>query len=468
MRSSFSGLETARRAIVAQQAAMDVTAQNLANASTPGYSRRVARLTPVPGYEFITGEPGDPVTAVGGGVAVTGITRLRDAFLDRQARDTAGQQAWWKMRRETLSRVETILGEPSDQGMGAQLQEFWNAWAEVATHPTLAAARSTLKEKALTLCSSFRQLGFEVDASRRNLDVTFRTLVGEVNTMATEIAAHNQKIMTAAAAGLPAHDVADARDLLADRLAALTGARFSADSQGAMHVFIGGVQLVEAYSARAMAVTDDPDNTGLARITWADSGVAVDCLGGQLASQLKLRDSDLTQLMARFDTLAAGVIDRTNQLHRAGTGLDGITGRDFFEPGTTARGMNVSAVIQADPSAIAAAASGGAIGDGEQARAIAALSGQPIVAGATPGDYYAGIAGQLGVISAEAERQTNTYDLLARQIQNHRDAVSGVSPDEEVISLMRFQHAYQAAARVLTVMDQVLDVLINRIGASGS
>ncbi len=467
MRSTFGGLETASRSLAAQQAAMDLAAHNLANVNTPGYTRQSVRLTPMAGAGLVTGAAGRPADSIGGGVDVTGIVRIREAFLDRQARDTAATGSSWKSRRDTLSRVETIFGEPSDNGLAAQLQEFWNAWGEVAAHPSLASARSALRGTAGTMASTFRRIAAGLSENRAALDNSFRALASEVNNAVSRISDLNRKIMTSTVSNLPAGDLEDARDLLADRLSALTGARVTTESDGSMRVFIGGTELVGSYTFQTINITDDAANGNLAKATWANGGQDVTGLGGEMAALLTLRDGDLPSLGTEIDALVASVVAQTNAPHQAGFGLDGVSGRDFFDPvGTTAATIDLSDAVKADSSVIAASVSG-EVGDGANASAIAALGSQEITAGSKPGDYYAGVLSELGTSVAEATNETDTFDALGRQIENQRATVSGVSPDEEMIDLMRYQRAYQAAARVLTTLDEALDTLINRLGAVG-
>lgn len=467
MRSTFGGLETAKRALVAQQAAMDLAAHNLANVATPGYSRQSVRLTPVSGAEVVTGAAGRPADNIGGGVDVSGVVRIRDAFLDRQARDAAATGSSWKSRRDTLSRIETIFSEPSDNGLATQLQEYWNAWGEVAAHPTLASARFALRGKADTMAATFRRISSGLAENRASLDSNFRALASEVNDIASRMSDFNRKIMTSTVANMPAGDLEDARDLLADRLAAITGARVATAADGSMRIFIGGVEVVGPYTFQKISVTDDPANGNMAKATWANNGADVAGLGGEMAAILTLRDTDLPALGAQIDTLTASVVTATNARHSAGFGLDGLTGRDFFNAaGTTAATIDLSAAVKADPSVIAASTAGEP-GDGANASAIAALGSQAVVSGAKPGDYYSGVLSELGIAVSEATNEADTFDALGRQIENHRATVSGVSPDEEMIDLMRYQRAYQAAARVLTTLDETLDTLINRMGAVG-
>ena len=277
--SSFMGLQTALRGLLAEQTAIDTTGHNIANANTPGYSRQTADLVTsapltVPAYSNVTGGG----VQLGTGVDVETINRIRNTFLDVQYRsqNTTANDA--STRAGILDQVQTGLAEPSDHGIASQLSAFWNAWSDVANAPQSQAARQALINSATTLTNSFNQVDAQLStiqsqAATQYADLTGTT--GQVQSDANQIATLNQSISAAKAAGQNPNDLLDKRDALIDDLSTL-----------------------------AKVSVSDPNNTGMLQINFGDaatplvSGTTVTwpqtmtaAAGGELGALLSLSGS---------------------------------------------------------------------------------------------------------------------------------------------------------------------------------
>lgn len=453
-------LETARRSLSVHQRALNTVAHNMANASTPGFSRQEAVMVasePIPAGVGVL---------VGTGVRLVEIRRHSDGFLNAQLRAHQAQLAHHLSMQETLQQVESFLGEPSDAGIMAALDRFWVAINDLAQHPESMAARALVRESAQTVCAIFSRTAYDLRALRLDIEENARARIAEVNVMARDIAKLNEEIIAARARGHTTNDLEDKRDLWADRIVETTGARVTILGDGSMRVSLQGIAVVDTGDHHLLSVARD--TAGTLRLTRA--GVADALAAGGAVGGLMQADQELAgRTMEALDTLAAAMVDGFNAVHRSGYGLDGSTGHDFFTITNGAISMAVSGDILGDIGLRRVAAGNTpATGDGDNARDLAALKRDLAIGGFFGWDeYWREMVGRIGVVGAEVERSSTVGQLLVKELENRRDMVRGVSLDEEVTNLIRFQHAYAAAARLATVADEMLDVIVNRLGLVG-
>ncbi|MDR7434388.1 MAG: flagellar hook-associated protein FlgK [Armatimonadota bacterium] len=464
MTSAFFGLDIIRRALAAQKLALDVTAHNIANANTPGFSRQEAVQATTPPYTIpALNRPAAP-GQLGTGVQIAQIRRLRDQFIDAQIRQEGQSAAKWKAIRDALSQVEVIFNEPSDQGLSMVFSRFWNAWQEVARAPETIAVRASLREQAVTLAGAIRHTYEQLKQLRDQVDYSVSIKVDQINTLARQIFDLNRQISNIEAMGDQANDLRDQRDLLMEELTKIADVTLSETSTGKLLVFLQGRPLVGEVKVAELAAVPDPMNGNLRAVQWADTGQPVAFNNGEIAALLEIRDMTIPAYQRELDAIAQALMTNVNAQHRAGFDLNGASGGDFFV-GAGASDIDVDASIKGDLTRIAASASG-APGDGRNALSIAQLQFAKVLNGgtATIDDVYRGLISQLGVSAQEAKRLQENQDLLVEQLTLRREAISGVNIDEEVTNMIRYQHAFEAASRLARAYDEILDTLINELG----
>jgi len=452
--SSFSAIELLRRALASHQRALDVTGHNVANVNTPGFTRQevVLASVPPPGRlsRFAT-----PLLA-GGGVRVASLRQARDVFLDRQLRQARQSSAEWQARADFWSQVEAVFPEPSDVGLGELLARFWNAWQEVSLNPESLAARTSLVQQAQVLTDALRQAAQRLDQVRQHLDAVATGHVERVNQIARELASVNVQIARLEVSGQAALDLRDHREQLLAELEELADVTYSEADTGELLVYLQGRELVgPGGRSTEIAVALGPG--GLHTFTWPD-GEGLVVRRGALSAVLGERDTQVPELQGRLDRVAQSLIEQVNDLHDDGYDLDGNPGGPFFQ-GTDARTIRVA--FQ-DPRRVAAAGSWGGDGEpgnGDVARRIAQLRGSDAIDG-----EYRTLVAEVGVRSQEARRQVAYQELLADQVRLRREATSGVSLDEEMTNMIRFQHAYDAAARMVRTVDEMVRTLLDMVG----
>lgn len=459
--STFSGLNTAYSGLAAARAGLDVTGQNIANATTQGYTRQrleTSAAAPVRPTMFTSG------TRAGEGVLVEGIARLNDVHLEARVRITAGAAGYTAVRAQAYSALEGSLGEPGTHGVSASLQDFWAGWQELSNHPEKDASASSLLSAAGELTARVSAGYRAVEDQWASLRSSAGTLVTEVNDAAMQIADLNRQIRSAVASGTSANQLLDRRTTLTATLAGLTGATVRENADGTADVLLAGNALVSGTTARALQVTGPArlDGPGTVRVEWAHRpGASAGVESGELAATLSLlapadAGGALAQAAAGYDAFAAKLADQVNTLHSgAGKG-------PFFayQPNRAAASLTVLPARLGD---LAAGAPGAGAYDGSVADAISGIG----TGTGSPDAAWSAFVADLGA-AARTELQGNALaEVSATTALQQQLGAGSVSMDEEQVNLLQYQHAYQGAARVMTAVDEMLDVLINRMGIVG-
>ena len=530
MNSTFFGLELSRRALESQQAALNTTGHNIANANTRGYTRQIANLT-VTTPQSIPGSGRN--LSLGTGVTLETTTRARDAFVDRQFRWETSKQQYWAGRQDGLLKVEGMLNEPSDNSLSNDMNQFWAAWSDLTKNPENMGARSVVRERAQTLTGSFQNTAQQISNMTDNMEATIKVQIHQINVYGQQIKDLNDQIKRAEVSGDNPNDLRDKRDALVDDLSKLVSVRvvetrdpnFTDRNVNNYKVIIGNENsvnntLVDDSKVRFLEDPPPQNTEGFSRVAWSDDPNLTEVdLGtklGSLSASIELRDQDLPKFRAQLDTLAQGIASAVNALHQTGQGLtaEDLAGINFFTDGSnspvldaqglpvvTAATITLNSVIGQDVNRIATGtipldtstnpsthvldSNGNKLvtaGDGSIAQGISSLStgwnalksliaagkfgatGQNPVAASSIGDYYGANVAMMGVDVQQATRMKEGEDILVTNITNQRESLFGVSLDEEMTNLVKFQKSYSAAARMVTMMDDMLDTIINRMG----
>ncbi|RBY89533.1 flagellar hook-associated protein FlgK [Blastococcus sp. TF02A-30] len=471
MSGTFSGLNAATTSLWAQRRALDVTGQNIANVNTNGYSRQRADMQAIGGSAvpaFYSTSDG-----IGGGVSADDITRIRDVFLEGRGHTEHANYARQAVEAGALEQVETAFREPGDQGLQSMLTDVWDGWEAVANNPDTDAARAQALQQMQTLVGGLHFASASLDAQWKQTRENLTVLVKDVNAAAATIADLNQAIQRATQTGLPANDLADQRDVLVMQLADQVGATVRQGKDGMLDVVVGGVTIVGGASAAKLAVAGGLDMGDTAgnpvRLVTAVGGYTV-AADGTAAGQVGVLNGTFPKYQKELDQLAKGVADAVNGLHV--NSPTNPTSDKLGNPGgavfDSADGGAITAatirVAIIDPARIAASViTGGANTDNSNADRIAQLRNAP----SGPDANYRKLVVQLGVEAATANRNVDIQAVITTQVDAARESVAGVNIDEEMTNMLSFQHAYSAAGRLVTAIDEMLDVLINRTGRVG-
>jgi flagellar hook-associated protein 1 FlgK len=352
--STFLGVETALRGLLASQRALDVTGHNIANANTEGYSRQQVQLETTSPYL----DAGKGL--VGTGVDVTSYTRQRDQFIDIQLRAQSMQLGQSEARQDGLQQVESNLNEPSDSGISSLLQKYWSSWQDVANAPESVPARQALVQNAQTLASSIQDLNGRVATIAGQNDTNIGLTVDEVNSLSSRIAQLNKSISAAGLqnTGSP-NDLLDQRDNLLDRLAQLGNLSWTANAanDGTIDVTLGGTAIVAGQTATALSNSPAALGTSFSSLS-----------SGKLKALSDLRTTDIPGYQSQLNSFAASLASATNAQHALGYDLSGTAGGAFFSV-TAGSEASTIAVVATASTVAASSAAGGAVGNGSNALA---------------------------------------------------------------------------------------------------
>jgi flagellar hook-associated protein 1 FlgK len=465
--STFGTLNTGISGLLAAQRAMDTASQNVANANTPGYSRQRVQLSSVGAPVAASYHTGSSIPL--GGVRVEDVTRVRDAFLEATRAAAGGRQQFLTARESTLSGAELLMSEPGTTGLQAGLDTFYAAWQELSLNPTDSAAGSVVLQTGQAVADQLHAVGSGISARWADSHAELNQVVTQVNRAAANLAELNGRILEGSAVGRPVNELLDQRDTLVRSLADLVGGYAVPGDDGAVSVSVNGITIVAGTQAQTLELSGATDIDNVATdpptITWAGGPVSVE--SGAAAGYLAALRTDLPDLLGGLDQVAVALRDAVNSIHTTGFTLDGDPGGDFFA-GTGSRDLSI---VPTGPDQLAMTSAAGTV-DGAVALRIGDLA-----------DDVASSAALGGGDGASARWRSLTTDL-GTKVQSLRssqavqesvvsaadDAVnsdSGVSLDEEMTAIIQFQRAYQASARVITTIDEMLDTLVNRTGAVG-
>ncbi len=489
IRTTFSGLSIALRALQTQQISLDITGHNVANANNPNYSRQAvhhsaAKPYPAPmmGYTPSSGQ-------LGTGVEVSQINRMRDGFVDLRLRQQLHSKNYWATMEDGLQQVELFFNEPGENGIHYALDQFWDSLQDLSQEPDFVAVREVAVQRAQVLVESITGTRSQLQRMRENINGNIPLKVTDVNSLANRIADLNVQIGKISATGSLPNDLLDARDALVEELSQLVDIEVVQDHVHMVGVTIGGASLVHrgtSYGLTTVGETMPGENYKKSNVVWAATGNKVDIRSGEIAGLQRLRDHDIQNIMKSLDDWANKFASEFNEVYKEGYGLTGVIDadnpREFFvfangDPDSfAALNIRVNADIADDVSKFRASYVPNIDGNGANALELARLRSARVISvrddggGLTEvsiGDAFNAIISRVGVSTQQAIRLNENDASLELHLRNLKDSTSGVSLDEEMANMIRFQHAYSAAARIMTAMDEALDTIINRLGVVG-
>jgi len=450
-------LDIGRTALLAQQKAIDITGRNIANADTEGYTRQ--RVT------FSNQGP----TSLSHGVVGVDIGRVYDRYLEAQVISAMQTTGRWNSQQSGLERIEILFDESSGTGLSQRLNAFWNAWMDLANLPSGPVERSQLLARSRELVSLFNGTSADLGQLQRQANTTIQNTVDSINIMVGQLAELNGRIRQGDLSGSDTNTLKDSRLQLLKELSEKIDVVGHEHEDGTLSVTLAsGNPLVEG--TRSMRLNTTPGIGPFQdAIVWVDGqGNATsitDQIGnGELKGWLDVRDQIIPDIMGRLDALAGNMITEVNAVHLAGFALDGT--QNTFFTGSTAADIAVNTVILNDPDKIAAAGPAESVPGGNgTAMAISALQSAALMNGGTAnfGQFYTALVSDIGSELQTANLNASHQNDVSASLMAYRESISGVSLDEEMVRLIQYQHAFEAAAQLINVADEMLETVIQMI-----
>jgi flagellar hook-associated protein 1 FlgK len=388
------------------------------------------------------------------------INRLESGFVQ--------SQLWYKNqflgRYETdelvYSQVESLFNEPSNSGISSIMGEFWNSWSDLANDPESNTARAIVKDKGVLLANTFNQLSTDLNNMQREIGYDIQDTVTEVNRLLREVKEINEKV-----GANFSYDLADKRDAAITQLSKIINIDVTRRSDDVVSISTGGnvlVPLVTGDFLNELSTTTPPFSDYFSvEVAFSEGGSVNAITGGVLGSLIDAHNDNIPGYMDQLNQLAVGIAEEVNTVHASGYNLDDVTGLNFFSSdvaGASSFAMN-SDIID-DPLLIATANSPSQAGNGQIATTISDLENGYLIQNIKFSDYYNSMISEVGSKVQEAKFLRSSQQMVVNSLQNQRDSISGVSLDEEMSNLVRYEQAYQAASRMISVADELIQTVL--------
>ena len=462
--SIASILNIARSAMFAQQASIQISSNNIANVNTKGYCRLDPDLREAP---LIPTDYG----LLGNGVEIAGFVRYFDKFLETTIAQRNTDLQEQKTAVTYFERIESILNEDSSN-LATNVSEFFNGWQELSADPANLARRSSLVAKGANLARTIRNIYTELNAIQRELDQQVQGEVDEINSLTASIADLNEKIIALGnSSQSEASDYLNQRSELLNELSGKIKVTSFEDQDGGLTILTeNGSALVDKTRSWNLQTQFDPA-TGFRTIAWNDgagnlSNITGTITSGRLKALIEMRDQYLGDgFIADINNLAQTIITEVNNRHMEGYGLNGATGVAFFNQTTSdfARNMDLSVEVKTDVQYIAAASSSDNYSGNDNALSIASLIDEDLIIGGQNtrfSTYISTVMSNIGDLTKNAQDLSDHQESAMTIMVQQRESRSGVSIDEELAKLMKYQYAYQAAARLISVADEMFQTML--------
>lgn len=467
----FHTLNVGAEALFTTRQGVDTAGHNIASAQVEGYSRQRINIKgrdPSPSHGIL----------IGNGVYVGNISRAHDAFLDRQATLIQQELGRSTARAETLGNIEQIFSPELNGSVSDEVTKFFGSLENLANFPADYTVRTSVVEAGKDLATAFRRVDSELKNSRAAINDHITKLCGEISDDLKQIAEMNTKIrVLEVGEGQEANDLRDTRERLLKKVSSQIEVHYYEDQNGMLCLRgPNEVTLVDGGHSSVVDVVRDKDNNGLNAVTISDweghvtRDVTQKIKGGALDALVELRDRDVPELLDRNNEMALAFAEQFNAVHRQGFGIGEFAehnGRNFFaistNPANAAAEIDLDDMIMQSSTAIAAASTPMAPGDNVNMNLLLKLKDAKVFAdeGVNFGEYYANYTGALGLDVKRAEHIREATDIMAQDLNKRRDAVAGVSLDEEATSMMKWQANFTASSKVITTVDEMLDTVLS-------
>ncbi|WP_353093782.1 flagellar hook-associated protein FlgK [Tissierella praeacuta] len=478
----FFGFNSAVRGLLASQRALYTTNHNIDNANTKGYSRQQVDQRATNPYKM----PG--IGFLGTGTEIYNVERVRDSFVDFKYWNETAPKGEWEVKQTSLTEMEKLMGEPSNNSFRKYMDDFYRSLDEMSKNPKDVSFREPVRENAMALTKHINETAKRLQDMKKETEYEIETKVRYVNNLSDQIARLNRQIYSSEIDGKPANDLRDKRELLVDEMSKIVNVKVNESPDGKYNVSVGGISIVSHTDTNEMSLkVTNVGGKDTYTIHWENGGEA-NIKSGELKGLLDMIQGDgelntyrgIPYYMKQLDEFAKGFADKFNEVHEAGYGVGSTTnGISFFvgannDPDNiTAATLTLSDEVLSDIENIAAAGKSG--GDAEDNRNLMELIKQRedknffsgSVSQGTPDDFIKSMLSSMAVDSLQAQRLYKSQNALQQNIATKRQSISGVDLDEEMADMIRFQHVYVASSKMISTMDAIIDITVNRLGLVG-
>ncbi len=494
MAVGFSSYGIARSGLMVSERGLSVTGHNISNVDTTGYVRQqsIAESSPC----ITVYGKNNQAFQYGTGVDIQETRQLRNTFLDNIYRQENTLLGYYETRSNTINDVEAIINDPMGDGLQNVMNQFWDSWQELSKAPESLTTRALVRERGQALVYYFNQVGTQLDRLQNDLNSEIRVQVDKVNSITSGLAALNQQIASQEIAGDSANDYRDQRNILLDNLSKICDAQINEMQDGQVDITLGGYLLVTKGTSRNLYVESNSVNGDFYYPMLEGVNTQIDIKSGKLKGLMESRgevsgikstsdpDSNIptsknivSDLKIKLNAMLNKIATQVNTLQQSGKTLDKKDGVDFFKKVDSDYPLQMGNIALSDDlnsdnglnNIVASKTT--AVGDNTIAREIANLRDADLLLDSSGmvsiDEYYRAIVLDIGNQGSEATTAMNNQQTLVQSADDKRTAISGVSMDEEMSNMMKYKFAYDASARVLNIIDSMVERVVNSMGVVG-
>jgi len=448
-----ASLSIAVQSLNAASGELQATNNNIANANTPGYTREVATLQEVASVSIGNN------ASVGGGVDLTGYQSVRDELVQTQIQQETSAQSGANAQLSSLQQIQPTF-TTSTQDIGTDMSAFFSSLSSLSTNPTSSSSQEAVLTAGQNLTTAFNTASSTLTTQQTSLNTEVTQDVNQINQLTKQIAALNPQIAELKQQGKDGGTLEDQQNQLILSLSKLTNVTVSQGSDGVTLSTGNGTALV--VGSQSLALQSQAGSNGMTQVLdQSGNNITSKLTGGDLGGSIQTRDTDIPGLLTQLDTLANQFGNAINAAQAKGYDQNGNAGQDLFNVSATVSGSAATiSMATTDPSLIASSSDGTSGSDGNLAN-LSAVQTTALPSGQTPGDAYASLVYQVGTLISNANAESTATTASLTQLNDQLSSVSGVSIDEESANLITYQNAYEAAARVVSTIQELFSVTMN-------
>jgi len=446
------------QALDATQGALQATSNNIANANTPGYTREVVQFSENPEIDT-NGQ------VSGGGVSLDGLQSVRDELLNLQIQQQTSLQSSADTQSSTLQQIQSYFSSSSGDDIASELAAFSTSLSQLSANPTSSSVQQSVLSAGQNLANAFNSTANGLTSAQSYANGQVTQTVAQINSLTSQIAQLNGQLSQSATASNGGGTIEDQRDQLVQQLSALTGISVTQTSDGETITTGNGTPLVMGGQSFTLQTTTGSD--GMQQVLDSNgNNITASLEGGQLGGAIQVRDQAIPGFLTQLNTLASQFATAFNAAQAQGFNSNGNAGENFFTlPANAADAASGIAVAISNPALIAISSDGSAGSNGNVANLSAALT-NTLPSGQNAAGSYAKLVFQVGTAASNASSESTAIGLNLQQLTTQQGSVSAVSTDEETTNLIRFQTAYEAAARIVSTIQQLNTVTLD-MGTTG-
>ncbi|WP_337865667.1 flagellar hook-associated protein FlgK [Ignavibacterium sp.] len=441
------------RSLSVYRRALEVTSHNIANANNPAFSRQ--RVL----FEADISDLNSGIVW-GNGIKIGDVVRVKDFLVEAHLRESNSKYYDNSRQGQLINNIESFFSEPGDQGLSNLFSEFFNSFDELASSPNSLSLRNSVINSARNISAKLSSINSSFERLKSDIKNEFNNQVQEINTLLQQIHQVNKELFSNNYKGLAVNDLLDKRDDLISQLSQIVNINVTIDKNNLATISIGGALAVDGlHSAEFVAVEEN----GQIELQLKNSNIPIILNGGNLNALAQVYSNKIPEYKKNLDSLINAFVDSLNQIHSQGYTITvpPQTGINFFESYSNGQ-LTINEEIINNPSMIAVSSNGDS-GNGDLALQIAGLRDSQIVNGSTLIDAYSTLVNKIANDSVLQNNYAQANFLVLSQLEDQKNSISGVSIDEEMTNVLKFQRSYEASAKLITVADEMIKTILEMV-----